>query len=61
MVSILSLIPAPSRSVLISERVMMGLIFTFLLMHLEVRHLSLSVFDFLEGLLYRHHTSYTFL
>ena len=36
-VSWLILIPAPSRSVLISERVMKGFICTFLLIHLEVR------------------------
>ena len=36
MVSLLTLIPAPSRSVLISERVKKVFIYTFLLIHLEV-------------------------
>ena len=55
MVSLLTLIPESSRSVLISERVMKA----FLLIHLEVHSFIFSVFHFLEGLLYRRHT-YTF-
>ena len=59
MVSLLTSIPAPSRSVLISEWIMKAFICTFLLSHLEVRSFIFLGLHFLEGLLYRRHT-YTF-
>ena len=60
MVSLLTLIPAPSRSVLISERVMKGFIWIFLLIHLEVRLFIFLGLPFLRGFVHRCHTSYTF-